>query len=107
MPFKPIDLQHSIPRTPELSSHQAQQNQRPVVEQTRLEDVQVKQTELARGKNSGVEQTIGLNIRQDQGGNNGGGDSQKRKRQTDQQNASDEEKPPAHPYKGHYVDISL
>ncbi|MUT66381.1 hypothetical protein [Paenibacillus sp. NEAU-GSW1] len=106
MPFKPIDLQLSIPRTPELSSHQGQQNVRPIVEQTRLEEVQIKQTELARGKNADVEHTTGLNIRQDQDSQNGG-DGQKRKRQPDQHNVSDEEKPPAHPYKGHHVDISL
>ncbi|WP_336786002.1 hypothetical protein [Paenibacillus sp. MMO-177] len=107
MPFKPIDLQWSIPRTPEVGGMQSQSNHKANAELTRLAELASKQTEQLRSKNTGVEQTGGTNVRNDRDRQNGNPYPAKRKqRQVLEESANTEEKA-EHPYKGHHVDISL
>lgn len=105
MPFKPIDLQMSIPRTPEHSSLQGQINHRHAVEQTKLGEQEAKQMELQRGRNAEIEQSNGLHVRSEQDKQDGSSHSKKRKQE--EQAAKDDDGQPAHPYKGHHFDVSL
>ncbi|GLX68509.1 hypothetical protein [Paenibacillus glycanilyticus] len=108
MPFKPIDLQWSIPRTPEVGGLQSQTNHRITAEQTRMAELASKQTEQLRSKNTGIEQTGGTNVRNERDRNNGNPYLAKRKQQPEEAEGPEEEnRQPEHPYKGHHVDISL
>ncbi|MFF2482623.1 hypothetical protein [Paenibacillus sp. NPDC058071] len=107
MAFKPIDLQISIPRTPELSGMQGQANHRPVDQQMRLADEEAKRTEMMRSKNEHVEQSVGLNVRGDQERQQ----SPYKRKQSGRKDADENEQPqpsePEHPYKGRHLDITL
>ncbi|WP_042160510.1 hypothetical protein [Paenibacillus gorillae] len=103
MTFRPIDLQVSIPRTPELGGVQGALNQRPAMEQTKLGEQQTRQDELARTRNEGLEHAVGLNIRKDQEGSKGG----KRDKQRNPSAEEAEDEKPIHPYKGHRFDMKL
>jgi hypothetical protein len=108
MPFKPIDLQWSIPRTPEVGGLQSQTNHRMTAELARLAELASKQTEQLRSKNTGVEQTGGPNVRNDRDRQNGNPYLAKRKRKLEEaEDTTEESRQPEHPYKGHHVDISL
>ncbi|MFF2089037.1 hypothetical protein [Paenibacillus sp. NPDC058174] len=104
MTFRPIDLQHSIPRTPEVGGMQGAINQRPAIEQTKLAEQQTRQDELARTRNEGLEHTAGLNIRKDQESSKGGKRDKQRNPNAEE---AEEEKQPIHPYKGHRFDMKL
>lgn len=107
MAFKPIDLQLSIPRTPEVSGIQSHANHKAVVEQTRLAEHGTKQMELMRSKNAGVEHSVGLNVRKDQE-REPSLPSNKKKRRVNEEPSSDMDgQQPEHPYKGHHFDRSL
>ncbi|ACT02059.1 hypothetical protein [Paenibacillus sp. JDR-2] len=105
MPFKPIDLQWSIPRTPEAGGIQSQLNHKANAELSRLAELASKQTEQLRSKNTGVEQTGGTNVRNNRDRQNGNPYLAKRKRR--QEETGNTEEKAEHPYKGHHVDISL
>ncbi|MFX3632943.1 MAG: hypothetical protein ACE3L7_01250 [Candidatus Pristimantibacillus sp.] len=108
MAFKPIDLQVSIPRTPEVSGIQSQANHKAIAEQTRLADLETKQMELMRSKNAGVEHSVGLNVRKDQEGQQSMPSNKKKRKDNEEPSVDkDEAKPPEHPYKGHHFDRSL
>lgn len=108
MTFKSIDLQMSIPRTQEFSGMQSQANHKPAADQYTLADQAAKHTEQLRGKNSNIEQTTGLNVRSEQEGHQGNAHQKtNRKRQEDDALENNVEQPPAHPFKGHHLDIKL
>ncbi|HTG69168.1 MAG TPA: hypothetical protein VL921_07880 [Candidatus Udaeobacter sp.] len=108
MSFKSIDLQMSVPRTQEFSGMQGQAIHKPVLDQNMLAAQASKQTELARGKNSAIEQTNGLHVRSEHDGQQGNAYQKPRQKRTDSENAdSEQEQPPAHPFKGHKLDIKL
>lgn len=108
MPFKPIDLQWSIPRTPEAGGIQSQTNHRMTAEQMRMEELASKQTEQLRAKNTGVEQTGGPHVRNERDRQSGNPYPAKRKRKPEAtEDAVDDSRQPEHPYKGHHLDISL
>ncbi|MBW7454731.1 hypothetical protein ACFOLF_04550 [Paenibacillus sepulcri] len=110
MTYRSIDLQVSIPRTQEKGNLQNQLNQKPVIDQTRLEGDSVKQTEQLRSKNSEIEQSVKMSIKdQPQQGNHS-----KRKRRGNAGDGSiqeeaghSEQAAHNHPYKGKHIDISL
>ncbi|GMK48073.1 hypothetical protein [Paenibacillus glycanilyticus] len=107
MPFKPIDLQWSIPRTPEAGGMQSQSNHKANAELSRLAELASKQTEQLRSKNTGVEQTGGTNVRNNRERQSGNPYLAKRKQKREQEENENAEDKAEHPYKGHHVDISL
>ncbi|WP_336772250.1 hypothetical protein [Paenibacillus sp. MMO-58] len=107
MPFKPIDLQWSIPRTPEAGGIQSQSNHKANAELSRLAELASKQTEQLRSKNTGVEQTGGTNVRNNRDRQNGNPYLAKRQQKQEQEETGKTEEKAEHPYKGHHVDISL
>ncbi|SFD68833.1 hypothetical protein SAMN05216378_1005 [Paenibacillus catalpae] len=108
MPFRPIDLQWSIPRTPEAGGIQSQTNHRMTAELSRLAELASKQTEQLRSKNTGIEQTGGPNVRNERDRHHGKPYLAKRKHKPDESGElTEESRQPEHPFKGHHVDISL
>ncbi|MGO4543903.1 hypothetical protein AB4Z29_03830 [Paenibacillus sp. 2TAB23] len=108
MTFKSIDLQMSIPRTQEFSGMHGQALHKPVADQNTLAAQTTKQTELLRGKNTAVEQSNGAHIRNDQDGEQGSSyQNAKRERKESGLDHEEQEHPPAHPFKGHRLDIKL
>ncbi|NIK68856.1 MULTISPECIES: hypothetical protein [unclassified Paenibacillus] len=107
MAFKPIDLQWSIPRTPEAGGIQSQSNHKANAEVSRLAELASKQTEQLRSRNTGVEQTGGTNVRNDRERQNGNPYLAKRKQKQGQEESANSEEKAEHPYKGHHVDITL
>jgi hypothetical protein len=109
MTFKSLDLQMSVPRTQEFSGMHGQAIHKPVADQNMLAAQTSKETELARGKNTAIEHANGLNVRSDTEGHQDNANQQaKRKRSEKTDDAeSMQEQPPAHPYKGHKLDIKL
>jgi len=110
MAYKPIDLQMSIPRTPDSSAQQNHMAQKPVYEQTVLESAAAKQTERMRTQNGAVEQSGMRGIKDDQSGGNGL-PAKRRKRAASDSPAAEEPKTPPqeprHPFKGRHIDITL
>ncbi|SFS78899.1 hypothetical protein SAMN05428962_2867 [Paenibacillus sp. BC26] len=107
MPFKPIDFQMSIPRTPDSSLHQQQLNQRPVAEQMRLENDTAKQTELLRNRNTAVEQNIDTRIKDNRQRDSLFKQNQKKKQDGEAGTDAESEQGQKHPYKGNHIDISM
>lgn len=108
MTFKSIDLQMSVPRTQEFSGKHGQAIHKPIADQNMLANQNIKNTELLRTKNTAIEQSNGLNIRSDQESGQGNA-NQKPRRKLSQGDLEDDEQEqtPAHPYKGHRLDIKL
>ncbi|QAY65621.1 hypothetical protein [Paenibacillus protaetiae] len=105
MTYQPIDLQLSIPRTPEQGSVQAQAVHRSVAEQQQLAAQTGKETERLRTSSTPVEQSGNTHIRS-------GEERQKQAarpldKRTAKNAGAEEEEKPAHPFKGHHIDISL
>lgn len=108
MTFKSIDLQMSIPRTQEFSGMHGQAIHKPVTDQTMLAAQTTKQIELARGKNSAIEQANGLHVRSEHDEQQGNAYRKPSKKRSDSDTAdSEQEQPPPHPFKGHKLDIKL
>jgi len=105
MTFKSLDLQMSIPRTPEASGLHGQQLHRPVAEQQMLANHTAKETEERRHKNAEVEETGGQKIRDER--QPGSGRQQGQRRQGKQDADPVQAQPGIHPYKGKHIDISL
>jgi uncharacterized caspase-like protein len=109
MAYKPLDLQISVPRTPESSTQQSQLNHKPIVNQIELERDTAQQTELRRSRNTEVEQGGNRGISSNEQRDGRASSNRKRKEpsvpeaQTEQQ----EERVQSHPYKGKHIDISL
>jgi len=109
MPYRSIDLQVSIPRTPEASALQHQALQKSVLDQGQLAADNIKEAEQQRRQNQAVEQGSALNIR-DQG--HRGGDSSQNEQRRKQEGQSEEDtnhvrQNSQHPFKGKHIDISL
>ncbi|GGD68154.1 hypothetical protein [Paenibacillus nasutitermitis] len=109
MTYRSIDLQVSIPRTPEKGNLQSQMNQKPILDQAQLEGDTVKQTEQQRSRNTEIEQSAKPGIHNQQQP----GYSSKRKRPGEEKEesaldeAANSHAAPDHPYKGKHIDISL
>ncbi|MCQ6557891.1 hypothetical protein [Paenibacillus mendelii] len=109
MPYRSIDLQVSVQRSPETSTLHNQLLQKTMIEQTKLENEAAKQTELQRTQNAAVEESSHLDIHEHQQREGGSYNPNKRnkkgKRGDESQEASSQ--PAVHPYKGQHIDISL
>ena len=105
MTFKSIDLQMSIPRTPEASGIHAQQLHKPIAEQQMLAMAAEKRTERLRRRNTGVDETEGQTIGDRQGKQQPGGQEHRRDKR---RQAGAQAAPPAgnHPYKGKHIDLT-
>ncbi|MBH5316614.1 hypothetical protein I6N90_02180 [Paenibacillus sp. GSMTC-2017] len=107
MTFKPLDLQMSVPRTQEFGSMHQQALQKPLSEQNILANQATKLTEELRKQNTAVEQSSKSQVRADQESNQSNL-HKKSKRSQDKENKDEEScESPAHPYKGHRLDIKL
>jgi hypothetical protein len=105
MPFKPIDFQIAIPRTPDASGYYGNQSARPAAEQQMLASQSEKETERMRKTSSAPEETENRPIREGQPRQQGGG-----RRQRQGKSKPDGPRPPKdapHPYKGKHIDISF
>jgi hypothetical protein len=108
MSFKSIDLQMSIPRTPEASGYHGQQLHKPVTDQNRLANVASDQTVELRHKSTGLQETTGQTIRDRQKENESQLSGQAKRPDREEEGAEEEESvPQQHPYKGKHIDISL
>ncbi|SFI52738.1 hypothetical protein SAMN02799624_01212 [Paenibacillus sp. UNC496MF] len=108
MPYRPIDLQVSVPRTPETASQQSQMNHRPALEQALLEKDAAKTTEERRSRNAEVEQTgnRGISSKRDRDSRSAAKRSARQNPGQAGQERKDERDEPPHPYKGKHIDVS-
>ncbi|MFD0711299.1 hypothetical protein [Paenibacillus sp. GCM10027626] len=108
MPYHSIDLQASIPRTPEAGALHNQALQKPVADQTKMAADAAKETELKRSQNEAVEKSSELNIRE-RPHQEGRSRNQERKRASrdNADGSTPEQHNCTHPYKGKHIDISL
>lgn len=109
MPYKPIDFQMSIPRTPDTSAHQSQMIHRPLADQMSLERDTAKQTEQARNRNAGVDETgnQGISSNRDRDSRS---PSQRKRRSTEKEEhdaKKDDSAGGRHPFKGKHIDYTL
>lgn len=107
MGINPLNLQLSVPRTPEMSSLQQQAMQRPVIEQSMLESSALKQADEKRTVASSVDESEKAFIRDQENSNSQGNKNKKQKKSElghDQEPNNEDSK---HPYKGHRLDIRL
>lgn len=106
MGINPLNLQLSVPRTPELSSLQQQAMQRPVTEQTILASDSLKHTDELRSVANPVDEIEKSLIHDQESGNQQEHQSKKQKQADNSldQGHNDDSK---HPYKGHKFDIRL
>jgi len=109
MPYRSIDLQVSIPRTPEAGALQHQALQKAVVDQSQLAADNLKEAEQLRRQNQAVEQGTALNIRsQGQRGGENPQNEQRRKQEEQPEEETSHVRPNSqHPFKGKHIDISL
>ncbi|MFC4811262.1 hypothetical protein [Paenibacillus sp. GCM10023250] len=104
MPYRPIDLQVSVPRTPDTAAQQSQMNHRPALEQTLLEKDAAKTTEEQRSRNAEVERSnIGSERDRESRSSEKRGARQNRGQPV--QESKDERDEPPHPYKGKHIDV--
>lgn len=105
MAINPLNLQLSVPRAPELSNLQQQMLNRPVAEQSMLENNIAKETEEKRTQTSAVDEIEKGIIREDEEQEGQGSHQQQKKRKKKQELQEQVEN--HHPYKGHKLDIRL
>ncbi|MGG4034514.1 hypothetical protein ABEV74_12535 [Paenibacillus cisolokensis] len=113
MKYRPIDLQMSVPRTPEMSGIQSHAQAKPAADQAILGQAAAKQTEQQRTRNAAVELAEGLNVKDSRhkeqsgrhrAGSPGAGDGEDDSgRSGDKRQAQHS----SHPFKGRHIDISL
>ena len=108
MSYRSIDLQHSVSRMPDHGVAHSQALQKPVLDQTHLEGAAMKQADLARTRNEGVEEPSKSSIR-DGGGSNSSNQQGRKKRGEQGQGNHEEDRSHSdnHPYKGKHIDFSL
>ncbi|EFM13086.1 conserved hypothetical protein [Paenibacillus curdlanolyticus YK9] len=106
MSYRSIDLQLSVSRMPDHGVAHSQALQKPVMDQTHLEGAAMKQADLARTRNEGVEEPSKSSIR-DGGGNNSSNQQGRKKRETQGEHEDDRSRSDNHPYKGKHIDFSL
>ncbi|MEF2244536.1 MULTISPECIES: hypothetical protein [unclassified Paenibacillus] len=107
MAFKSLDLQMSIPRTQDVSILQSQAAQKPIVDQNLLANQTERETEEKRTQSSQLEKSAKAQVQtSDQGKAQQEGQKGPRSKRRDA-NDADPNEAPAHPYKGHHLDISL
>ena len=107
MAFKSLDLQMSIPRTQDVSILQSQAAQKPIVDQNLLANQTERETEEKRTQSSQLEKSAKAQVQtSDQGKSQQEGQRGTRSKRSGA-SESEHSEAPAHPYKGHHLDISL
>ncbi|MFS0727868.1 hypothetical protein [Paenibacillus sp. 1P07SE] len=106
MTYRSLDLQISVPRTPDAGGLQSQMMNRPIMEQEKLAEESLKTEEELRRKSSEVEASAEPAIRDDEKGRGGSGQQRHAQGETEE-NHPPKESPAPHPYKGKHIDISL
>jgi hypothetical protein len=105
--FQPLDLQISVPRTQEFSSMQQQAAQRPITEQNILADRTTKRTEELRTQSTETENTAKSSMRTDKDGEGWESGKGRQGKKASAEAELEQPQEPAHPYKGHHLDIKL
>lgn len=110
MSLKAIDIQMAIHRNDEAGMRQNQLLHKPEVDQSQLGQQVQKQAEREQRQTVKLEQTAEAHIRRS-GGEGGGAPQHGEGRYVAEAKASDTDasdaKPAPHPYKGHFIDLSL
>lgn len=104
MTLNPLNMQISVPRTPDVSNIQQQSMLKPVVDQTELAQQAIKHTEHTRTQTQKANEAEKGLIRDE--GKSKQQHQQQQRKNNNQALQSDEQKP-IHPYKGHSIDIKL
>ncbi|QHW30041.1 hypothetical protein GZH47_03785 [Paenibacillus rhizovicinus] len=110
MPYKPIDFQISIPRTPESGGQQSRLNHRALTEQSMLEQDTMKQSEQLRTRNTAVEQSGNHGITSNRNKDSSASSKRKRKKEGQEDISSEQQADSgqaAHPFKGKHIDFSF
>jgi hypothetical protein len=107
MSLKAIDLQMALHRSDEAVSQQNQLQHKPDVDQSQLAGQAVRRAEREREQTAKLEETAEMHI--GSGDSNGSGRRHSRGSNAPEaaEATSEEEKTPPHPYKGHFLDVSL
>lgn len=109
MSLKSVDMSMAVHKNSELSQLQRELQHKPAVDQTILADTGAKTAEATRQRPAKMEESAKSRIRDRQEGKKDGnrgeaagdGDSAKQASKVDKAVAAD------HPFKGHYIDLSL
>lgn len=108
MSLKAIDLQMALHRNDEAGNRQNQLTHKLEADQTLLGQQALKQTERARELTAKLEHAAEMHVQS--GGKQAGRQRQGRKRRRQQEagsSGSAASRTPPHPYKGHFLDVSL
>jgi len=105
MALSPLHLQVSIPRTPEVSNLQQAAMQRPMHEQTLLEQQAEKLAEAQRNQATNIEHVEKGLIRDEEHHDQSKG--KHHKKSSEKVNDDEKDEGSIHPYKGHRLDIKL
>lgn len=105
MGIRPIEMQMSIPRSQDANavSHQAQH--KPLIDQTQLADQASKLIVELRHRNTKVDESVQLPIREQFGRQQQS--SKQNKPAKEREGGSEQSEVPIHPYLGHRFDRSL
>ncbi|OXM16011.1 hypothetical protein [Paenibacillus herberti] len=106
MPYRPIDLQLSVPRTQELGNQQSYLQGRLAAEARMQGEQAVKQTELDRSRSTELESRgdSKISYREKESGS---GESPDKQEQASRSETDPKPQQIEHPFKGHRLDIRL
>lgn len=103
MSLRSVEMQIALPRTQEIGNMHSQAQQRPTLEQAALAGESAKTTEQLRQKNTEIDETVHVPIR-DQQPRQQSSSHRDNKKKNEKLEASETCE---HPYKGHHIDFSL
>jgi hypothetical protein len=109
MSLKAIDLQFAVHKNDEAGIKQNQLMQKPRQDEVVLEQQAVLDTERDRSRSSKLEESHRADLKDQRNAKQAPQQRRERKVGASQQSAQSEEGivVPAHPYKGHHIDLSL
>ncbi|WP_274651519.1 hypothetical protein [Paenibacillus humicola] len=110
MAYNSIDMQISLPRAPEGSARQSHEAQKPIDQQTLLEQGAAKETEAKRSQSGAVEQSGMKGVKGEQRRESGKSAKRRPFKEADGPEPDRGGAPPqhpGHPTKGRHIDISL
>jgi hypothetical protein len=107
MSLKAVDLQMALHRNDEAGIRQNQLQHKPDVDQSQLAEQAVRRADREREQAAKLEETAETHIKP--GDSNGSGKRQRRGRKEPEaaEATAEEPKISPHPYKGHFIDVSL
>ncbi|MDP4097515.1 hypothetical protein OIN60_12110 [Paenibacillus sp. P96] len=107
MSLKAIELQIAVPRTSEAGKVQSENRHRMVNDQALLGEQAVKATETIRQRSEAVDESADAVVRDQKGQSNHEDDRNKRRGSEPTQDNQPAVHQAEHPFKGHYIDLSL